>query len=305
MSNIYIKTAASYIRRSPFQALAAIGVLALTFFVATMMAVLVYSSSNVLNYFETRPQVIAFLKSDVKDDQVAALQNKLISDPRIKDVKFVSRESALKTYQKATSDNPLLGQLVSPSIFPPSLEFSVTDLSLAEPVIAEIKKEAIVDSVGFTASLGGESNLNEVITRLKNATMYIRYAGIVFVGFLALVSLLVLLVIISMRLATRKEEIEILNLIGATPGFIRGPIIYESLIYASLGVFLGWILALIVWLYATPTIVHYFGEIPVLPNSPSDFFILFLGIFAGELVVGIILAFIGSFLALSRANKRG
>lgn len=304
MSNISIKTAASYVRRSPFQALAAIGVLALTFFVATMVTVLTYSSSSILKYFETRPQVIAFLKSDAKDDQISALQTKLLKDDRIKEVKYVSREDAVKIYQKATSDNPLLGQLVSPSIFPPSLEFSVVDISLTQNVIADIRKEAIVDSVGFTASLGGDSNLNDVITRLKTITLDIRWGGAVFVGFLTVVSLFVLLVIISMRLATRKEEIEILNLIGATPGFIRGPIIFEAMIYSVMGAFLGWISALIVWLYATPTVTKYFGEIPVLPTNPKDFFVLFLLILGGELIVGLILALFGSVLALSRANKR-
>jgi len=65
MTNIYLKTALDYVRRAPFQALAAIFVLTLTFFVGTILAILVYSSSKVLTYFETRPQVIAFLKDEI------------------------------------------------------------------------------------------------------------------------------------------------------------------------------------------------------------------------------------------------
>ena len=303
MPNIHLKTAVDYIKRSPFQALAALSVLTLTFFVATMLAVLVYSSANILKYFETRPQIIAFLKDEITPEAVSALQNKLSGDERIKDVKYVSKEEALEIYKEATSDNPLLSELVSPTIFPASLEFSVTDLSFAQDAINEVKKEAIVDSVGFTASLGGEKTLQDVVGRLRTITWYLRVGGGVFVAILASTSLLVLLVITGMRITTRRGEIEILDLIGATPSFIRSPIILEALIYSFLGAFVGWLISFLIWLYATPTIVSYFGEIPVLPKGTLNLFGFFGMILVGELLIGFGLAFAGSYLAVSRARR--
>lgn len=303
MPNVHLKTALDYIRRSPFQALAAIFVLVLTFFVGTLMAVLIYSSGNVLNYFETRPQVIAFLKDEISAEQISGLQNELISDARVKDVRYVSKDEALAIYKEATSDNPLLAELVSPAIFPASLEFSLTDLNFAEQVINEVQENEIVDQVGFTASLGGESTLGDVVGRLRTITRYIRVGGGVLAGLLAVTSLLVLLVIISMRITTRKGEIEILDLIGATPGFIKSPIILEALIYSLGGVFIGWVFALILVLYATPNLVSYFGEIPVLPKDTSQLFILMGIILASEILVGVLLALLGSTLAVSRVRR--
>src|SRR3989304_6279950 len=112
MKNIYFKVALDYIKRSPFQAISAIVVLGLTFFVATMLSV---------------------------------FQNKFTGHSRVKDVKYVSKEEALEIYKEATVDNPLLAQLVLPSIFPASLEFSVSDLSFAEKVIEEPKEGGMVD----------------------------------------------------------------------------------------------------------------------------------------------------------------
>jgi cell division transport system permease protein len=303
MSNIHLKTALGYMRRSPFQALSAILVLSLTFFVATMLSVLVYSSSRILNYFETRPQIIAFLKDDAKTEAISALQHKLSSDARVKEVRYVSKEEALSIYKKATADNPLLGELVSPSIFPASLEFSVIDLSHTEEVIKEIKSEAIVDSVGFTASLGGEKTLQDVVGRLEKISWYIRIGGGVFVGILGIASFTVLLVIISMRMAMRKEEVEILGLIGATPGFIRSPIILEAAIYSLIGVFVGWISTFILILYLAPTLVAYFGQIPILPQGTGGIFILFGAILVGEIFIGNLLALVGSLIAVARARK--
>lgn len=301
--NVHLKTALGYVRRSPFQALSATFVLTLTFFVATVVGTLVYSSSKLINYFETRPQVIAFIKDSASEEQVASLQHNLESDPKIKEVKYVSKEEALSIYKNATRDNPLLGELVSPSIFPASLEFSVKDLSFAQDAINQVKDNGIVDSVGFTAALGGQSSLGDVVTRLRTITTYVRLGGAVFVGLLALTSFVVLLIIISMRMVARREEVEILKLIGATPGFIRSPIVIEALIYAFTGVFFGWALCFIAVLYLAPSAVGYFGEIPVLPKDTMGILQLYGTILGVEVVAGFILATGGSLFAVSRAKK--
>ncbi|HET7098699.1 MAG TPA: permease-like cell division protein FtsX [Patescibacteria group bacterium] len=301
--NLHIKTALSYLRRSPFQAMAATFVLTLTFLVATLVSILVYSSSKLISYFETRPQIIAFLKDGVSQNDIALLQHKLESNPSVKDVKYVSKEEALSIYKKSTSDNPLLGELVSPSIFPASLELSVKDLSFAQQVIDDVKKEKAVDSVGFTASLGGESSLKDVVGRLRTITTYVRIGGGVFVGMLALTSFVVLLIIISMRITTRREEVEILSLIGATRGFIRSPIIIEAFLYAFFGVILGWLIAFIMVLYLAPSAVDYFGEIPILPKDTLGIFSLFGIVLLVEIISGAVLALSGGFLALSRVKN--
>ena len=301
--NIHLKTALDYIKRSPFQALAAMFVLSLTFFVATLVSILVYSSSQLLSYFETRPQVIAFLKDDTLQDAIATLQHKLSLDTRIKEIRYVSKEEALAIYKKATSDNPLLGELVSPTIFPASLEFSVNDLTFAQSVIDEVKNETIVDSVGFTAALGGEESLQDVVGRLRTITTYVRFGGGIFTGILALASFMILLIIISMRMAMRREEVEILNLIGATRKFIRSPIILEAVIYSTGGVLIGWTIAFIMVLYSAPGLLSYFGDIPVLPRDTLNLLTIFGIILAIEFVFGIILSLSGSLLAISRVRR--
>lgn len=302
--SLAVKTGLSYVRRSPFQAIAAIFVLALTFFISTLLAVLVYSSGKLVSYFETRPQIIAFLKDESTPETISALQRKLESDPRVKNVNYVTKEQALEIYKKATSDNPLLAELVSPSIFPASLEFSVTDLSLAKDLIDEVKSEAIVDSVGFTASIGGKEAVGDVVERLKTIAFYIKTGGIVLVSALGFTSFMVLTVVIGMRMVARKGEVEVLRLIGAKPGFIRGPIMVEAVVYALIGVATGWVFAVILILYSTPAIISYFGDIPVLPRDSLTFFGFLGAILVGEAIMGVIISTLGSSVAISRAMKQ-
>jgi len=302
--NYQLKSAITSIKRFPFQALAAIFLLTVTFLVVTVLSVVTYSSSKVIKYFETRPQVIAFLKDSATAETISALQHKLQNDMRIKEVKYVSKEEALSIYKDATVDNPLLGELVNPSIFPASLEFSLNDLSHAQGVIEELKTEAIVDSVGFTASLGGEKSLGDVVNRLREITLYLKLGGGFFALLLVGTSFLVLVVTLGMRIASRRGEVEILNLIGAQKSFIKKPIIIESIIYVLVGVTLGWLITLIAILYVAPSAINYFGEIPILPRDPLMFFSLFGIILLGEAVTGILLATLGSNLALSRAGRK-
>lgn len=301
--NLLLKTSFDNIRRAPFQAMAAISVLAITFFVSTLIAVTVFSSNQLLRYFETRPQIIAFLTEEATDEQIDELMGRLESDPRIGNLKFVSKEDALNIYKEATSDNPLLGELVSPSIFPASIEFSPVELNHAEELISMMNNELIVDDIGFTASVGGSSAVTDVIDRLKTVSQYVRLAGIISISVLAVTSFLVLVVVIGMRISMKKEEIESLSLIGATPGFIRTPLMLEAIHYAIIGAFGGWLVASVLVMYASPSIFSYFGDIPVLPRDTKDFFTLLLVILGGELLVSMAIAILGSLFSLSRALR--
>jgi cell division transport system permease protein len=305
MFSVHFKTALDHIRRSPFQAMAAILVLTVTFFAVTILGVIVYSSEAVIKHYETRPQIIAFLDDTANEQEISFLQNKLTMDKRIQDVRYVTKEEALRIYQEATADNPLLSELVSPSIFPASIEVSVVDLAYAQEIIQNIKAEPVVKEVGLTATLESRDDaLIDVVNRLKTVTLYLRLSGLVLVSFLVSTSFFVLLIIIGMRMMARKGEIEILKLIGATPGFIRSPILMEALIYSVIGTLLGWTLALLLVLYSSPALMDYFGEIRVLPRETLSLIKILGIILAAELIVAVFLALTGASLALSRVKKR-
>ncbi|MBI2268155.1 MAG: FtsX-like permease family protein [Candidatus Blackburnbacteria bacterium] len=296
-------TAWKHIRRSPYQALTAVFIMTLTFFVATVLVVLAYGTSTVLRYYETRPQVIAYLKADVTPSDVSSLQVKLESDSRVEGVKYVSKEQALDIYKQATSSNPLLAEFVSPKIFPASLEFSVRDLAFAQEVISQLGEEATIEEVAFTANLGDSKNLNQVVERLSSVANYVRIGGAVVLGFLLASSFLVLLIIIGMRISSRREEIEILQLIGATSGFIRSPFILEGMFYVVVGSVVGWLLTLLLTLYVSPSLISFFQGVPFLPQDLFSLLELFGVVLAGEFLLAIILGALGSLIAIKRYLK--
>ncbi|MEK7182815.1 MAG: permease-like cell division protein FtsX [Patescibacteria group bacterium] len=299
----HLRTAFVHIRRSPYQALAAVLVMTLTFFVATIFAFTAYIMTVTLHYFETRPQIIAFLKNDATPEAVSALSQKLANDSRVRsDIRYVSHEEALQIYRE-TADNPLVTELVSPDVLPASLEFSVTNLSYTQEVIAEVKQVPIVDRVEFTASLGGETSLATVIGNLQRITRYVRIGGAALLSFLSVTALLTLLVVIGTRVASRREEIQVLTLIGATPGFIRAPFLFEGITYAVTGALAGFISATLLFLYLMPNLAKYFGEIlSILREIPT--LLTQLGMLAAiELTAALLIGIVGAWFAIARYLK--
>ncbi len=299
----HLRVAFTHIRRSPYQALAAILVLSYMFFVVSIVAFHAYAAESTLTYIERQPQIIAFLKNSADISSIEKLKQELSLDRRISgEIKFVSHDQAFEIF-KSAADNPLVTELVPPEIFSPSLEFSVQDLSFAQDIISRLKREEVVDSVAFTGSVGGESAIGSAISRLEGTIQYVRTLGLVFIGFLVPTVVIVLVVIIGMRISTRREEIDTLRLIGATPWFIRAPLVFEGILYGIIGAFIGFLSSFVWFLYSVPAIKEYsvyFGNIPIIPRDLSAGLMLFGSLLGVELLFAILIGFIGSFIALSR-----
>jgi len=300
----YFKVALLNIRRSPFQALLAFTVLFLTYFLTTLIIYLSYGSSRIVEYFETRPQVIAFLKKDVKDIEATALFNRLSEDVRVRDVRFVSREEAKKIYEGRTRDNPSLSQLVSPSIFPESVEFSLYDLKTAQEMVAEIRAEKIIDNVGFTASLGGDENIEGAIDRLNKASLYVKLGGVAIISIFGLVSLVTLISLIGLKLVTRKEELDLMVLMGAKRSSVKAPVLFEAMIYNFVSLVFGFFSATVIFLYGAPVLVNYFGGYEVFPIQSLELLYFIGGTLLADMVIGLVISFLAGNFAVNRLARR-
>lgn len=286
----HLKTAWTHIRRSPYQALAAIGIMVLTFFLATIVALIISGSQKLLTFFETRPQVTAFLKDEVKAGEVDKLKEKLNQTGRVKEIKYVSKEEALIIYKEQNKADPLLLEMVTANILPASLEISTADLAHLSEIAQLLRQEPGVEEVIFQ---------EDVVKSLKTWTDNIRKIGLVLVSFLGLISFLIVLIIIGMKVALRKEEVGTLRLIGATGSYIRIPFILEGIFYGGVGAFLGWGIAFLLLLYSTPLLLQFLAGIPLLP-VPLIFVFALLGI---EILAGILIGSLGSILAVKKYLK--
>lgn len=284
------KTAWKHIRRSPYQALAAILIMMLTFLVVSMFTMIVVSSSQIISYFEASPKVTAFFKDDTKQENIDALAESLKSTGKVSSIKFVSKQEAFKRYSNWNKNNPVLLDLVNADVLPPSLEISTYNIEDLDTVAKVLKGSTYVSDVVF---------LKDVVSTLISWTDAMRRIGLALVVVLAVVSIFVMTTIIGFKISQKREEIEIMRLLSATNWYIRWPFLLEGMFYGLIGAFLGWFLTFGLTIYARPYLMSFMREIPLVTVSPS----FLLALLAVEIGLAILLGAIASFMAVLRYLK--
>ena len=286
----FAKTAWKNIRRSPYQALAAILIMTLTFLAISFFTFLLVGSSKVINYFESKPQVTAFFRNEAKQSDINQLENQLQATGKIASIKFISKDEALKIYKEQNKNDPLLLDLVTADVLPSSFEISTVKIEDMAAVSNTLTKSSLVSDVIYQ---------KDVVSTLTSWTGAIRQIGLVLVVLLSLVSIFIMATIIGIKISQKKADIEIMKLIGATNWYIRWPFLTEGILYGIIGAVVGWTIATVGLLYATPFLESFLKGIPVLPASYLDLLVL-LGI---EIGFAIFLGAVSSFMAVLRYSK--
>jgi cell division transport system permease protein len=288
--NISVSTGVlTRLRRTPYQNAAAILTLTITLFVFGIVVVLGAGSAVVLTHFETRPQVTAFFKTDIAltESQIDDLKTRLVSTGRVASVKYISKQEALAIYQGLFKDDPILLELVTAKMLPASVEVSSTDPGFLPQISELLKKESDIDQVIFQ---------EEIVNSLTRWTNAIRILGLVIITIFLVYATMVMSMIVSLKIALRKEEIDIINLVGGSRWYIYRPFLIDSLFCGIIGAFLGWFGNTLTLLYATPFLVSFLSGIPIFP-IPIEFYLMLL---ATQLFLGMGIGTIASMAAIRR-----
>lgn len=278
------------IRRSPYQAVAAILIMMLTFLVISFVTFILFGSSKTIQYFESKPQVTAFFRSEAKQEDINSLENQLRKNSKVASVKFVSKEDALNIYREQNKNDPLLLDLVTADILPSSLEISAVRIEDLAEINSALKNSPLVSEVVFQ---------KDVVSTLSSWTSALRKIGLGLIVILSLVSIFIIVTIIGIKISQKREDIEIMRLIGATGWYIRWPFIFEGMFYGVSGAILGWVIASGSLWYATPFLSSFLRDVPIFPLSMLFLFELL----AAEIVLAIVLGSFASFLAVLRYLK--
>ncbi len=275
------------IRRSPYQALAAVALVIVTFVVGYALVLFMLGSDKVLRYFETRPQVTAFFEQDITVETLETYAEMLRGEEYVSAVRVISQEEALEIYQEQTDNDPVLLELVTADILPPSIEVSTVALEDLAKVAVRLEEMDGIDEVVYQ---------EDVVDSLRYWSQLLRQIGLGVTAVFAMTAVLIIVVITSIRIASRKGEIRIMRLMGASKWYVMQPFLLEGIVYGTLGSVFAWGIVYIGLLYATPTIQQFFGEVNLVPVNPLAMLIL-LG---GGVVVGATIGMVASFFSTRR-----
>ncbi|MBI2599045.1 FtsX-like permease family protein [Candidatus Curtissbacteria bacterium] len=285
-----IKKTLKLLRRSPYQALAAGLAMTLTFFVTSIFAILIIGGQIVLNYVEQRPQVIAFFKDDATETKINEIIAKVKATGLAKGVKYVTKEEALAIYRERNKNEPLLLESVSADFLPASIDISINKASDINAVTQVVREEPEVERVITPENL---------VEQLVKWTKTIRLGGAILVSALLSISFLIIIMVVGMRIALRRDEISIMNLVGATKWYIAKPFLIEGAIYGIVGASISTFLVYALLLTYSRPIQEFLGPIQVFPVNP----LFFIYLWVGEALIASVVGICGAAIALYRYLK--
>lgn len=283
-------TALTTIRRSPYQALTCILMVAVTFFVAYSFSIFVIGSKIVLEHFETRPQILAFFELETDMSIINEVAKNIEEKPYVSSVAIISQEEALKIYQRDNSNDPLLLELVTADILPASVEVSGNNIESLSMIKADLEKYEQIEDIEYQ---------EDVISTLSSWIKTIEISGIIITVVLAIISFLIIMVVIAMKANAQKKKIQVMRILGATKWYIKAPFMVEGMIYGATGAAIGWLIMFCSLLYLTPSINYALGDITLLP-APLEFYIVHM---ASGVALGVLLGAFASIVAIQRLIK--
>jgi len=290
------------IRRTPYQSLASFSVLFFTLFLAIFVIFTLSFLYGLLGYVETRPQVTVYFRTQTAENDIFKMRDELINSSKVSSIKYISKDDAFNIYKDLNKDNPLLLEMVSADILPASLEIYAKKPSYLPEIANMVKNKTGVDEVDFQ---------KVIIERLVNLTNTIRIGSLIFFIFLIFNALITLLSIGHFKIALKKDEIELLKLLGASDFYIQKPFLNEGIFFGVVSSLTAFTIFAGIIFYMQPFLVSYmkgvgalavdlnFIKLTVWPINP-----LFLSLVFGTITVsGILISMISSLMATKKYLK--
>ena len=229
---------------------------------------------------ESKVELALFLEDDAKVSDVLALRAQIEADPAVSHVDYITRDQAMARLVDIASRQPDI-QIVDISSNPlqNSLEIKLQNAQDAPRIGATLRQE-----VGKGVVYEVVDNPS-VVDKLLTITRVLSFGGVAVLAMMLVVALFVIVNTIRIAVHARRDEIEIMKLVGATDWFVRWPFILEGMLVGALGAMAA---LTVVVLAAGPVTNALVGFLEIVPLSFGSAFLWQLvgSVFALALAVG-------------------
>lgn len=285
--------------RSGFVSLAAVLIMTITLFVVGSMMISGAALNSVLKQLTDKVDVTVYFTTTATDDQIAQVRSSLEALPEVATISYISREQALADFQERHKNDQLTMQALQELGENPlgaSLEIRAKQTSQYEAIATYLDTQQQsgtattgIDKVNFYQN-------KTAIDRLTTIIETSRSLGIGLAIFFGIATLLIAFNTIRLAIYTTREEIGVMNLVGASHWYVRGPFMIAGVLY---GLVSGLIVLLILYpltLWLGPGSERFLGEFNVAEYYLGSFPLFFLTIMGS----GIALGALSSYLAVRR-----
>lgn len=291
------------IKRTPYQSFASFLILFFTLFLSLFFFYLTSFFYGALAYVETKPEVTVYFDTKTPEADIFKTRDALLKSGKVSAVKYTSQQDALKIYRDLNRDDPLLLEMVSAEILPASLGFTTKQPEHLAQIAESLKKQTGVDEVEYQKS---------TIDRLFTFTTILRRVSLFVFIVLLTISMVVLVTTTAFKIALKKDEIELMQLLGASNGYIRSPFLLEGVFFGVLSASAAFMTFYFIYFYLQTFLKSYLSNIPQLAFfnlghlelytwPPSLYFIILS--YGAIVLFGALIGFLGNLISTSKYIK--
>lgn len=291
-----VKSGVTNLRRNVWLATASTLIMTVTLIILSVLTLLFTITSYSVRTIQERVDISAYFKNDVAESKILNIRDELRKDQRIKAIDFVSSEEAERTFrERHQADKVILESLneLTENPFPATLQIKAGQLEDYPAIAEELNNgqyKDLIEEINF------EDN-RVIIERLNSLLKFIITFGLILMVVFCLIAILVIFNTIALTIYNRREEVEIMRLVGATNWYIRGPFIIEAFTYSIIASVITSALLLPIYFQMLPKVSNYLTPGANIFDGNVTTFLLVIAI---QLAIAFILSTISSLLAMRK-----
>jgi cell division transport system permease protein len=275
-------------------------VVTLTVIITTFTARNVFNDT--LGSIREKIDVSIYLVDEITDEQLQQLKDAIQQVPIVTSIDYISKDDAREIFKEQNKDYfsqlEALGELGETNPFPASLRVKTNDPDKLSQINDIVSKDEFKTLQSEPASISGERKA--AIDSIARAASFSEIVGLVASGVFLVLSIMIIFNTIRMAIFNRKDEIEIMKLIGSEKSFIRGPFIVEASLYGVFAAVISVSLIYLLLLTAAPQLSNYDIQVGPTIKLFTDWPAV---VFLSQLVAGILIGILSSLLAIRRYLK--
>jgi cell division transport system permease protein len=244
-----------------------------------------------LKGWSSQLQIFAYLEEGLGDSEIESVQKQVRSYPEVEGVRYVSKDKAWESFKNDLGAQSGVLEGLDRKILPSSLEIAVKK--------SYRQRASVADLAGRLKEVKGirEVEYPEVwMEKLSLLLLGVQWTKWIFGGFLFMASLLIVGSTVKLAIMARRDEIEIMQLVGATNRMIKAPFVIEGMIQGLLGASFSLLLLWLLFLFLSVRIPPSLGIL--IPGDQLRFLDFWQSSFL--LLLGWLLGAVGSFFSLRR-----
>jgi cell division transport system permease protein len=229
-----IKFSFQDIVRNVWLTIVTLTILLLALFSINTLATLRLISDGAVEAVKEKIDISLYLKAEASDKEILELKEKIAASEKVKNVTYISKQSAIETFRRKYQDNPaILSALKELGRNPlsPSLTIIPNNFDEADLLINELRAidNPIIESRDF-------SDNSLILEKISAISKRVNEIGLFVISIFILTSMLVVYNAIRVAIYTHRQEIEIMRLVGASNFFIYTPYVFSAFVYSLLSV---------------------------------------------------------------------